>query len=89
VERYDAKRALMHPFITRKLEDKIPLTKGEEMNKIDIEVALRKMTLITTFISIVKKFNDSRASLGCSSFTSLFSDTNQPLSSSYLEKIKF
>lgn len=31
IERYDAKRALQHPWITRRFEDKIPLTASEEI----------------------------------------------------------
>lgn len=31
IERYDAKKALQHPWITRKFEDQIPLTGSEEI----------------------------------------------------------
>lgn len=31
IERYDAKRAIIHPWITRNKEDKVPLTQSEEI----------------------------------------------------------
>jgi len=31
-QRYDAKRALGHPWITRNFDDKIPLTRVEEIH---------------------------------------------------------
>jgi len=31
IERYDAKRALQHPWITGRFEEKIPLTASEEI----------------------------------------------------------
>ena len=37
IERYDAKRALQHPWITRRFDEKIPLTAGEEIQMYDKE----------------------------------------------------
>jgi len=54
LQRYDAKRALQHPWITRNLEDKIPLTRIEEMQQYDLRNMLSKITRAAAFMSIVK-----------------------------------
>lgn len=56
VERYDAKRALQHPFITRNLEDSIPLTKAKELDYINYELSLSKAFRTAAFMSIVKNY---------------------------------
>eukprot|EP00347_Sterkiella_histriomuscorum_P023943 403332847 len=54
IQRYDAKRALQHPWITRNSNDKIPLTRTEEMQQFDTHQTLSKLIRAVTFLSIVK-----------------------------------
>lgn len=55
VERYDAKRALHHPWITRKLDDKIPLTASEEIGINNTQHAFAKCIKVLTFLSMVRQ----------------------------------
>jgi len=55
IERYDAKRALQHPWITRRFDEKIPLTAGEEIQMFDQEQVLQKCIRVVYFLSIMKK----------------------------------
>jgi hypothetical protein len=43
MERYDAQRALQHPWITRNSADKIPLTIFEEMRAFELAHVLKKV----------------------------------------------
>jgi len=55
IERYDAKRALQHPWITRRLDEKIPLTASEEIQMFNQEQVFQKCIRVLTFMSILKK----------------------------------
>jgi hypothetical protein len=54
LQRYDAKRALKHPWITRNLHEKIPLTRIEEMQQQDAHHTFARVTRLATFLSIIK-----------------------------------
>ena len=53
-QRYDAKRALGHPWITRNFDDKIPLTRVEEIHQQEVRNMLSKISRVAAFMSIVK-----------------------------------
>ena len=55
IERYDAKRALQHPWITRRFDEKIPLTASEEIQMFNQEQVLHKCIRVVHFLSIMKK----------------------------------
>lgn len=55
IERYDAKRALMHPWITRRFNDQIPLTAKEENMRDDQESAFHRCIRSMLFLAIMKK----------------------------------
>ncbi|CDW90501.1 protein kinase domain containing protein [Stylonychia lemnae] len=58
INRYDAKRALQHPWITRNSNDKIPLTRTEEMQQYNIHTLLSKVIKAATFLQICKQNNE-------------------------------
>lgn len=51
--------------MTRQLNDSIPLTKGQEIKKLELENTLKRIVMLSTFLSIVKKFNDRKAPPSC------------------------
>ena len=53
-ERYDAKRALLHPWLTRRFNDKIPLTAKEEGMRDELEQALHCNLRSMLFLAIIK-----------------------------------
>ena len=61
LQRYDAKRALKHPWITRNFQEKIPLTRIEEMQHQDAHHTFARLTRLATFLSIIKQHNTGMA----------------------------
>ena len=57
IERYDAKRALQHPFITRNYNEKIPMTKTEEMQMFNIETGFQKVIRAMYYLAVVNPKN--------------------------------
>lgn len=57
IERYDAKRALHHPWITRRLDDDVPLTASEEIQHFNLEGILQKSIKLVHVLSILKNGN--------------------------------
>lgn len=55
VERYDTKRAIQHPWLTRRFNDKIPLTAKEEGMRDELEQNLHRSLRSILFLSIIKK----------------------------------
>jgi serine/threonine protein kinase len=51
-ERYDAKQALQHPWITRNIKAEIPLTQKELYSRYEIEANLRKAARLAFFVSV-------------------------------------
>lgn len=58
IERYDAKRALQHPWITGRFDEKIPLTASEEIQMFNQEQVLQKFIRVVQFLSVIKKDKD-------------------------------
>jgi hypothetical protein len=54
VERYDSKRALQHPFITRNLDDVAPLTQSEEIKLNNTQQGFAKCIKILAFLQMVQ-----------------------------------
>ena len=79
----------MHPWITRRFEEKIPLTAGEEIQIFNQEQVLQKAIKTVLFLSIMSKNKDEK-------LTALLQRKNSspsklkslPISQQYLEKIK-
>ena len=53
-ERYDARQALKHPWITRTSADEIPLTQKEQLSLYETEAQLRKVARLAFFVSVAK-----------------------------------
>lgn len=53
-QRYDARQALKHPWITRTSDDEIPLTQKEQLSLYDTETELRKIARLAFFVSVAK-----------------------------------
>jgi hypothetical protein len=73
LQRYDAKRALKHPWITRNFQEKIPLTRIEEMQQQDAHHTFARLTRLATFLTIIKQHNTG---------------TDSDLDPSYVRKLK-
>ena len=57
-QRYTAKDALKHPWITRKQQSKIPQSFLDEMTTIQFENTLKEKIRLFLFMSIIKKHED-------------------------------
>lgn len=95
IERYDAKRSLQHPWITRCFSDPIPLTAGEEIQLVNQEHTLQRAIRAMLFVSIMKRDIDSpklTTALKKSGLHNINRNNQKDMSLSlpkgYLEKVK-
>eukprot|EP00347_Sterkiella_histriomuscorum_P022362 403330751 len=61
-QRYDAKKALQHPWITGDINSQIPLTQKQKLQNYDCEESLRKVQRALLFIASLKKDQHSQDS---------------------------
>ena len=55
-DRYSAAIALQHPWITRDLQGKIPLTLMEELKAMEVRTNLKKAFNAVSFLSVIKVY---------------------------------
>ena len=82
----------MHPWITRNFNDKIPLTRTEEMSQYNVHDMLSKIVKLATFMQIVKQFNEvapnpNKGPLNLSD-SHFYPSPKKNLGMSYMKKIR-
>jgi len=80
IDRYDAKTALSHPWITG--EGEIPLTHFERLEIFDKELQLQKAMRLAFFISVVKRPLTAQPSADLKQYKQLLDEVSTDASSS-------
>ena len=52
--RYSAKEALKHPWITRKVDNQIPMSFNDQINNFELESALLEKIRLIQFLAVAK-----------------------------------